>query len=192
MRVLCDLDSIIVDLQTSWLALYNKDYNDNLTTANILEWETHKYVKPECGQKIYDYLSKPGFFYNLEPLHGATEALERLHESGLFNIRIITAAPLGTFEEKREWVHKWLPFLDPKKDIIACYDKYLVNGDILIDDSPHNIVDYKKTHFYAKICTIAYPYNKCVEHLTNVYAEDYSTPVDAWQQIYTYIFGLKK
>ena len=189
MRILCDLDSIIVNLQEAWLGAYNRDYNDNVQTADILEWDTHKFVKPECGEKLYEYLNQPGFFRNLKPLDGAVDALRELHKD--FKITIVTAAPVGTADEKVAWVGEWLPFLDNKKDVIVCFNKYLVRGDILIDDSPRNILDYRKYHFYSTICTIAYPYNKIVKELTDLYAEDYSKPREAWNQIYSYIQGLQ-
>ena len=60
--LLIDMDSVICDLMTDWHNQYNKDYCDSLSVEKLKCWESEKYVKPECGTKIYDYLDQPGLF----------------------------------------------------------------------------------------------------------------------------------
>ena len=57
LTILVDMDSIAADLQEKWYGAYNKRYNDTITVDDILSWDTHKYVKPECGKKIYKYFT---------------------------------------------------------------------------------------------------------------------------------------
>ncbi|MCJ7984909.1 hypothetical protein MUB16_14170 [Priestia sp. OVL9] len=47
---------------TDWHNQYNKDYCDSLSVEKLKCWESEKYVKPECGTKIYDYLDQRAFF----------------------------------------------------------------------------------------------------------------------------------
>ena len=56
-----DIDGVLADLHTAWLDEYNKDFDDNLTISYITQWEMDKFVKPECGKKIFNYLKRPLF-----------------------------------------------------------------------------------------------------------------------------------
>lgn len=187
MRILCDMDSVIVNLLGKWLAVYNAEYNDCLTPGDISSWDTHLVVKPECGLKMYDYLKQPGFFADLEPLPGAIDTLRRLVEEDEHELILVTAAPDGSASDKIDWVGKHMPFIDKRKDVITCYHKYMVQGDVLIDDSPKNIKQYRETWPEAHVCTIAYPYNEAVKHHASLYAQDGLNTKKAWAEIYKYI-----
>lgn len=187
-RILIDMDSIIVNLQGPWLAAYNAEYSDNLTVDKILTWDTHKYVKPECGKHIYDYLKRPGFFYNLEPLPGAIEGVERLKRDG-HEIYLVTASPDGGASEKIDWVGKWLPCLDKVKQTVICHDKFIVDGDVLIDDSPRNLVEWKQSHLRSIAMGIKYPYN---DHLSPYafLADSWQDTEKAWRKLYFWVTSL--
>lgn len=182
MRFLIDLDSIIVDLLPTWLGLYNKDYDDDLAIGDIHAWATHKYVKAECDLKVYEYLRQPGLFRNLPPLPGAIEGVRALLEQG-HSVHIVTAAPDGSATEKIEWVKEWLPFLDPKR-VIICYDKFLVDGDVLVDDSPNNLIKWRHTHPEGRTVTIKYPY--LADTVVDYVAGSYMDTAAAWKGIEMY------
>src|SRR5207247_2367313 len=78
-----DMDGIIVNLYKSWLALYNRDYDDNLDPGDLNDFYVENCVKPECGIKVVDYLDQPGLFRNAEPMPGAIENLRMMKESGI-------------------------------------------------------------------------------------------------------------
>ena len=75
-----DVDSVVADLGTAWLNRYNRDYNDNMTNENILSWDTHKYVKPECGKKIYEYIEDPSLYDEVLPICGSLWAMDALSD----------------------------------------------------------------------------------------------------------------
>lgn len=143
--VLMDLDSVVVDLLQPWLDMYNMEYDDNLTEAQIDDWDTHKFVKPECGMCIYKYLNTPNFFADLDPIEGAVAGLEEL--ASLAEVVIVTSAlalPQATVD-KLAWVQRYLPFI-PKKNIIVTARKDLIHGDIMVDDSPANLAETPARH----------------------------------------------
>jgi len=135
-----DLDSTLNDLETQWiLNAYNKDYNDNLQYEDMVCWDVEKYVKPECGKKVYEILLRPNFFYNLNPKKYAQDVTERLSKK--YDLYIVTAYHPKTVVDKVNWVEKYFPHINPKH-IIFCNSKGLIKTDFLIDDGPHNIIDY--------------------------------------------------
>jgi len=154
--VAIDLDGVCADTVGRWLELYNKDYSDCLTHANIIRWELHEFVKPECGVKMYEYLNQGEFFSGLDPIPGAAEALAKLHELG-HELFIVTASPrkspTAAFD-KLCWVEKHFPFFDTK-NFITTHRKGIVDTDILLDDSPSNLLS-----FPGRTCVFNQPWNQ--------------------------------
>lgn len=158
--ILCiDMDSVIVDLMTEWYGRYNRDYGDDLTVERVLSWDAKSYVKPECGEKIYEYLQEPGLFTILQPLPHAQEVLERLVKR--FDILIVTAPPSPVaYQEKEEWIYRHLPFIG-RENLVFTHRKELVNGDLLFDDAPHNLQSFLAAGRIA--VAMDYPYNRNVD-----------------------------
>lgn len=150
--LLVDLDGICADLAGKWLSVYNREWNDDLTLDEIVEWEWHRFVRPECGKRIYHYLSRPGFFADLHPIPGAIPVLERLQARA--ELVVLTASPRAAMADKVAWVRRHLPFV-PRENIIITYRKDLVRGDVLFDDAPRNL-----RYFQGVRVMLDYPYNR--------------------------------
>lgn len=158
-KTLCiDMDSVIVDLMGEWYKLYNRDYGDDLTLERVTSWDARSYVKPDCGEKIYEYLNQPGMFVNLKPLPHAIKVLSRLAKK--FDILIVTSTPSSNaYCEKEDWVVRNLPFIG-RQNLIFAHRKNMICGDLLFDDAPHNLQAFLKTGRVA--VAMDYPYNRQV------------------------------
>lgn len=150
--LLFDLDGICCDLMTKWLATYNREYDDQLTPAQITSWEWHHFVKPECGKRIYHYLNRPGFFADLKPLPGCVESVGRLGE--ICELVVVTASPKEAAGDKMGWVQRHLPMV-PRGNLCVTYRKDLVRGDFMFDDAPRNLRNHPATRIM-----LDYPYNR--------------------------------
>ncbi|MCA1030178.1 5'(3')-deoxyribonucleotidase [Bacillus timonensis] len=155
--LLIDMDSVICDLMTEWHGRYNRDYNDNLSVDRLKCWDSSKYVKPECREKIYNYLNEPGLFLNLKPLPDAIEVLRNLSKK--HEILIVTSSVTTAFSEKEKWVERNLPFIG-KENIVFTHRKNKICGDLLFDDAPHNLLNFKNTGRIA--IAMDYPYNQSI------------------------------
>lgn len=181
--VLCDLDSIVADLLGSWLPAYNAAHGRSMTVADVTEWDMHK-CSPD-GHRVYDALHAPGLFRNLNPLAGAVAGLRALHDAGHHVIILTASAKMPqTAADKLEWIREHLPWLS-RKDVLIGHRKYLVRGDVLIDDSPVNIREYRQAWPDAQIVTIDYPYNR--EAPASFRAMDYADTARAWREIVAYV-----
>lgn len=143
--ILLDMDGVIVDMAKNWRNVYNERYNDNISAEEFGSFYggLHELVKPECGEKIYDLLKEPGFFERLDPMPGAVDGVQLLVDSG--NDVVLVTSASGDAEISRGkiiWVEKNLPFLDPKTAMVMTRRKELVYGDVLVDDSVENLVDW--------------------------------------------------
>ena len=135
-----DMDDVLNTLVDEWiLNIYNKEYGDTLTIKDVNDWDVTKYVKPECGSKIYDILLRPDFFEHLPVKLYAQEVTKRLSEQ--YDLYVVTAYSPKTVVNKVNWLAKHFPHINTKH-IIFCNAKGLIKTDYLIDDGPHNILDY--------------------------------------------------
>jgi 5'-nucleotidase len=136
-----DVDGVVADLHPEWLRRYNVDYDDNLTSADITAWNTHEFVKPECGKKIYSYLSRADLYDRVEPVFGAQYGVSRLRHAG-FQPVFVTSNVKGMTDPKWKWLEKF-DFLKSQSELVVMHDKSLLNAGILIDDGAHNIKAFR-------------------------------------------------
>jgi 5'(3')-deoxyribonucleotidase len=81
-----------------------------------------------------------GIFRNPKPIDGAIEAINKLAESGKYELYIATACPWGNPEgatDKRYWIEEHFGNLFHKKMVIT-HLKHMLIGDYLIDDRTAN------------------------------------------------------
>jgi 5'-nucleotidase len=137
-----DVDGVLLDLHTPWLARYNRDYNDSLSVEQVTDWSIHKFVKPECGKRIYDYLDDE--IYNLvHPIPGALEFALSCREIGDV---IFVTCPTETSMGARYHCLKRRGFFngidDPQAQYIECKRKGLIKADFLVDDCYDNCKNF--------------------------------------------------
>lgn len=186
MRILIDMDGIVVDLLNPWIKEYNLSRPTNepsLKIENIRSWDIHKCTHAQ-DLGIYDIIKRPGWFRQLLPLPGAILAIEKLQ---LNNDCYIVSTPSGpdSYKDKVEWLNQFLPSFD-KNHTILTGSKHLIKGDVLIDDSPANAAAYRKAWPESKILTIRYPYNTDCGFY-DVVANNWKHPEAAWETIVDYL-----
>lgn len=79
---------------------------------------------------------EPGFFEELKPMPGARTFVSKLLDAGFWDVHILTQpvalSPIS-YTEKATWVREHFPELITK--ITMTQNKFLLRGDVLIDDS---------------------------------------------------------
>lgn len=191
--VLVDMDGIVADLATEWYNRWNAQHPERepLTVDKVTDWD----VGIAAGDKrIYKVLSEPHLYQAIQPFPNAIESIKYLHKfrkdgQRVFDIVFVTAAikDPGILTDKALWMQRHFPFIDTK-NIFYGYRKYMVKGDVLIDDSPKNIELYQRAWPQAKVVTIDHPYNRNVT--PDFRAFGYSDVAHAWEQIKQYLAQL--
>ena len=153
--IFIDQDDVLAKHNEKVVKEMNRIHGTNFTMADITEWDLISILGEECK----DIMFKPEFFEKLEPMENAIENLKVLNESGLFDIYIASAAHPSACHFKYKWFKEHMPFLE-KKQLIFISHKFLLNGDLLFDDAPHNITAFKS----GEVVIFDKPYNK---YLTN-------------------------
>ena len=138
-----DVDDVVADLVPRWLELYNRTYKDTLRVEQITSWQIVDFVKPECGNHIYDFLYNPFLYDGVMPIDGALGGVLSLKKDG-HRIVFVTSCVRGMLDMKWDWLVRWdfLPNELHQSDLIAATDKSLIKVDILIDDRPDTILKF--------------------------------------------------
>jgi 5'-nucleotidase len=174
LKVGIDLDTTLNNLDEVWIQWYNKEYNDNLTVEDMIDWDVTKYVKPECGKDMYKFLWTPGLFRSLGIRPYAQGVCNML--SRYFDLYIVTASHPNVVPDKWAWVEKHLPFI-PYERFIPLKEKNLLDMDYLIDDGPHNIEAFTK----GTPVIIDMPYNR--------YLGDQYVRCHNWKDVMEFFIG---
>jgi 5'-nucleotidase len=161
LTIAVDMDEVLADLVPKWLSVYNKEWDDNLVKEDLLEWDITKFVKPECGDKVYEIIMRDGFYVDLDIIPGAQEGVEALQGMG-YNICIASASPRTAYADKHNWIKKHFPTIDTD-NIIFTKNKSLVKADLLLDDGVHNLESF--TGFKVLFAT---PWNQTEERFVRV------------------------
>jgi 5'(3')-deoxyribonucleotidase len=114
------------------LACSNADHGTNWTIDDIISYDINLIV----GDHVYDYLELPGFYRNLDVLPDAVDVLA--WASKRFDLVICTSRAAFAHEDTMAWVDEYLPMID-YENVVFARNKYLVDGDILIDDCPKHL-----------------------------------------------------
>lgn len=166
--ILVDMDDVLAEFTGEWLRRYNMDYDDSITAEVFDGWDAVKHVKPECGDKIFEYFKAPGIYRHLEPKAGSQAVMQELVDLGA-EILIVTDSPMGcTFggddwkgsnptDDKRAWLMEHFPMIS-SENVIVARKKWYVQGDILIDDKPATIEKFQELN--RKIIAMEMPYNR--------------------------------
>jgi len=145
MIIACDVDGITCDLHVEWLRRYNRDYNDTLTVEGCRSWNMHDWVKPECGRKIYDYLSEPDLYEHVPPVDGSQNGVERIRSLG-HQLFFVTANTYGMTDPKARWLIQYGFCKENKhhlpEEYVPLMDKNALDARLLIDDGAHNVLKW--------------------------------------------------
>ncbi|NIJ51617.1 5' nucleotidase, NT5C type [Dyadobacter arcticus] len=134
--VAVDMDNVIADIETNWIASYNAEFGANVTSEDLIgKPENDAFPDPIAAKTL---IYKPGFFRNAPVIEGAQEALRKLQEH--FDIYIVSAAMEfpNSLAEKYDWLAEHFPFIH-WKNIVFCGDKSVIATDYLIDDHLKNL-----------------------------------------------------
>lgn len=139
MRILVDMDGVIVDFEAWFLARWQALHPDKpyIEIKNRTLFYVSDEYPIEYRKFVHAILQEKGFFENMPPVPGGIQALREMEQLG-WEVFICTS-PLIRYEncvvEKFAWVEKHLGAEWVGK-LILTSDKTIIQGDFLIDDNP--------------------------------------------------------
>lgn len=140
MRILIDMDDTIENLGEAWVHLLNKKYGTEVNWLDIRKWDMQLSFPTLTEKQIYEVLNEESLWDTVTVKEGAAARIQELMEQG-HEVFIVTSSWYTTIVPKVErCLFKYLPFLSWHQVIVTSH-KYLIKGDILVDDNPENFVN---------------------------------------------------
>lgn len=102
-RIGVDSDNVINNLVESIINVYNKDYNDNLSVADITTYNMRQFFKNVSQDKFYDYFTDKRVWDNIKVLENCVTTLKKYYDLGC-EIYIITATAPQNISNKAAWL----------------------------------------------------------------------------------------
>lgn len=166
--ILLDCDGILSDFVTPALELVFNHTGDRHTVDEITQWDVFKAIGKKEHEHILDHaVCNGGFCASLPVMPGSQEAVEELRKLG--DVYIVTSpydAPAWVYE-RTKWLGKHFGFT--KKQVINASPKFMVMGDVLVDDSGSNLIDWSAKMKSKKIHGLPIlwdrPWNADVSHV---------------------------
>ena len=144
MIIAIDIDDVICNLVEQWVKEYNFDFQDNLTLDKITEWDISKFVKKECGKKIFRYIEDPTIYERVTIKKNTISAINKI-KNNFDRVIFITASTVGAAGRKFSLLKEY-NLIDDKKDYFECHDKSLINYSLLIDDRYDNVINNRENN----------------------------------------------
>lgn len=167
LKILIDMDETLNQMLPSFKRkAVRLGFMEN-ADVEISTWGLENYMSDDPfydpEEMVNEIFCSKGFWYNLPIQLHARETMEKYQDKIDFYIATIPWWNSPTcLEEKKDWVRIHLPNF-PIDHLIFCRDKSLLAADVMVDDSPRNLREFKAT-------TVAmdYAYNRDIDTLYRV------------------------
>lgn len=140
--VLCNFNKSTLEFHRAWQTITNSG-DAPKTEDDITDFNTFKALgNEELWEPYRRWANRKNFCYELEPYAYAWKMVEGLRELG--DIHVVTT-PFDTdfwHSERLLWLQ--YHFGIRQKDVTFSHQKYMIDGDILIDDCHDNCYDWSK------------------------------------------------
>lgn len=138
LRIFFDADDVLVEATQPAITRYNAEYGKALQFEQIKDFGMTECV--EEGTSIEKYYDEAGFYRTFLPIPGMPQVVEKLAAAG-HAMYVATSSPEGAISDKVGCYEEHFPYFAwDKHNIIPIHDKFVLNGDVLVDDKIDNVV----------------------------------------------------
>jgi 5'-nucleotidase len=164
---LIDMDDVLCNLVQPWMSILEQRFKIKIDFEDLNGWNLGEILPAKypvlTSSRVYAPLDEPGFFRNLPIMPGVKAVLEEMKHMGwrpviVTSLPIVKHNPGQVIQEKCEWIEENLSGLIEPRNVVITYKKFLVRGDALVDDAPHNL-----EQFPGHTVAVNKPWNKEVK-----------------------------
>lgn len=167
--VLVDIDDTIWDLAEAWIDWLNNKYNRSIKCEDCKTFGIQELYPDLTYEQAFEPLFSDSFWDLVKPKKDAQVVIPKLQELG-YIVKLVSSSRFREVGSKLPKVLEHFPTLT-EKDVIICYDKWLVRGDYLIDDNIVNM-SYRKHPVLIKAW-----------HNRNISVDSPVIKVDTWDDV---------
>lgn len=179
-RLILDMDGVIADLLPDYLYVYNTIFEDDLEPENIRDWRVKKHVKDvNVSEYVENIFKLKNFYFNLKPVKDSIFAIKTLSE--ICEIVIVTDPFViddvhvrnDIMLQKMLWIDKFLGEYININNVIFTDQKYLIQGDVIVDDNISHLLKSKEHNPNMKTILFPTPINKNEKKESFIFSPQY-------------------
>jgi len=145
-RVLLDVDNVLGDFHQAAADAMTRILGRAVPQADLTEWDVTEYVRdPAEKRRVWRELLGRGFCSRIPVMAGAKEGVATLRE--MAEVYFVTSPFTGSHtwaHERSEWLKAH--FGAGPEHVASLRSKFLVSGDVLVDDRPDNVRGWAEHH----------------------------------------------
>lgn len=154
MRILLDIDGPCADFVGHLL----ERCGAHLPPSMVTEWNILNFLSPENTTRAKILLQDENFWAEIPVVPEALEGVERLERKHEVFFATSPWISCSTWEKtRRVWVAEY--FRIPAYRIVFANDKGLLGGDVLIDDRPQNLENWREYNREGMAFLYSMPHN---------------------------------
>lgn len=155
MVALVDVDSVVLDLNRAFL----EPLGIMIPPEKITDWDVFGLISETDRKRVFALFNDPKFWEDPPIVPGAQEGIRALQEK--YRIVWVTSPWYDCLDWeniRRRWLAE--KFGTTNGDVIITEQKYMIDGDILVDDRPKHIEKWQKAHPKGQAWLFDSPFNK--------------------------------
>ena len=144
-RILIDVDDVLGDFTSHTIATLKAIGGPELDPQTLTNWDLMTHIPVEWHQAVLQQWHSQGWCGSIPVFEGAQDAISALENIG--HVTFVTAP----MHESPHWMwerDRWLRthFNASGRQIVFTEAKYLVRGDILVDDKVSNVIQWQQAN----------------------------------------------
>lgn len=165
-RILIDMDDTITNFLEEVINEYNKTYGTNHSIKEVTEWV----IPSSFEYGLFSVLEKTDILTTITPKLDSIEYINEWIDEG-YDVFIVSDCGncADSYGKKLEWLKTYIPKFD-LSHFIPCKEKYVISGDVLIDDNLDNLEKWSLHNPYGMDLLMTAQHNKEIQDERRIYS----------------------
>lgn len=158
-RILIDMDDTITNFLEEVINEYNKTYGTNHLIDEITEWV----IPSSFEYGLFSVLELTNILAMITPKVDSIEYINKWIDEG-YDVFIVSDCcnRYQSYRDKLKWLKTYIPKFD-LSHFIPCKEKYVISGDVLIDDNLDNLEKWSLHNPYGHDLLMTAQHNKLIQ-----------------------------
>ena len=165
-RILADFDDTITNFLEEVINEYNKTYGTSHSIDEVTEWV----IPSSFEYGLFSVLEKTDILTTITPKLDSIEYINKWIDEG-YDVFIVSDCGncADSYGKKLEWLKTYIPKFD-LSHFIPCKEKYVISGDVLIDDNLDNLEKWSLHNPYGMDLLMTAQHNKGIQDERRIYS----------------------
>lgn len=165
-RILIDMDDTITNFLEEVINEYNKTYGTSHLIDEVTEWV----IPSSFEYGLFSVLELTNILTMITPKLDSIEYINKWIDEG-YDVFIVSDCcnRYQSYRDKLKWLKTYIPKFD-LSHFIPCKEKYVISGDVLIDDNLDNLEKWSLHNPYGMDLLMTAQHNKGIQDERRIYS----------------------